>query len=146
MTPAGLPHSEIPGSQVVCTSPRLIAAYHVLPRFPEPRHPPYALSCLTSISSSPRAHSGSHGASPAAGPASCRAPPRALGAEPPRLPCSSLLTAPSCLSQTGLTAGFDSQIASNHKGLHHQGQDAGAHPAEHPFHHPQVRSDLAAAG
>ena len=78
MTPAGLPHSEIPGSQVVCTSPRLIAAYHVLPRFPEPRHPPYALSCLTSISSSPRAHSGSHGASPAAGPASCRAPPQPL--------------------------------------------------------------------
>ena len=55
MTPAGLPHSEIPGSTVVCTSPRLIAAYHVLHRFPEPRHPPYALSCLTSISSSPRA-------------------------------------------------------------------------------------------
>ena len=55
MTPAGLPHSEIPGSTVVCTSPRLIAAYHVLHRFPEPRHPPYALICLTSISSSPRA-------------------------------------------------------------------------------------------
>ena len=54
MTPAGLPHWEIPGSTVVCTSPRLIAAYHVLHRFPEPRHPPYALSCLTSISSSPR--------------------------------------------------------------------------------------------
>ena len=46
MTPAGLPHSEIPGSQVVCTSPRLIAAYHVLHRFPEPRHPPYALILL----------------------------------------------------------------------------------------------------
>jgi hypothetical protein len=55
MTPAGLPHSEIPGSTVVCTSPRLIAACHVLHRFPEPRHPPYALLCLTSISSSPRA-------------------------------------------------------------------------------------------
>ena len=54
MTPAGLPHSEIPGSTVVCTSPRLIAAYHVLHRFPEPRHPPYALVRLTSISSSPR--------------------------------------------------------------------------------------------
>ena len=46
MTPAGLPHSEIPGSKVVCTSPRLIAAYHVLRRFPEPRHPPYALILL----------------------------------------------------------------------------------------------------
>jgi hypothetical protein len=64
MTPAGLPHSEIPGSQVVCTSPRLIAAYHVLHRFPEPRHPPYALSCLTSISSSPRAQTGPPGAAP----------------------------------------------------------------------------------
>ena len=28
----GLPHSEICGSQVVCTSPQLIAAYHVLHR------------------------------------------------------------------------------------------------------------------
>jgi hypothetical protein len=28
----GLPHSEIPGLKVVCTSPRLIAAYHVLLR------------------------------------------------------------------------------------------------------------------
>ena len=42
--PAGLPHSEIPGSKVVCTSPRLIAAYHVFRRLPEPRHPPCALS------------------------------------------------------------------------------------------------------
>ena len=42
--PAGLPHSEIHGSKVVCTSPRLIAAYHVFRRLPEPRHPPCALS------------------------------------------------------------------------------------------------------
>ena len=28
----GLSHSEIPGSMVICTSPELIAAYHVLPR------------------------------------------------------------------------------------------------------------------
>ena len=42
--PAGLPHSEIPGSRVVCTSPGLIAAYHVFRRLPEPRHPPCALS------------------------------------------------------------------------------------------------------
>ena len=28
-------------------SPRLIAAYHVLRRLPPPRHPPYALECLT---------------------------------------------------------------------------------------------------
>ena len=42
--PAGLPHSEIHGSKVVCSSPRLIAAYHVFRRLPEPRHPPCALS------------------------------------------------------------------------------------------------------
>ena len=30
--PAGLSHSEIRGSKVICTSPRLIAAYHVLHR------------------------------------------------------------------------------------------------------------------
>ena len=39
----GLPHSDIPGSKVICTSPRLFAAYHVLHRLWEPRHPPYAL-------------------------------------------------------------------------------------------------------
>jgi hypothetical protein len=42
-----LEDSEIPGSQPVCGSPRLIAAYHVLHRLPSPRHPPYALSSLT---------------------------------------------------------------------------------------------------
>ena len=47
MTHIGLPHSEIPGSKVVCTSPRLIAAYHVLHRLSVPRHPPYALISLT---------------------------------------------------------------------------------------------------
>jgi hypothetical protein len=40
----GLPHSEIFGSQVMCTFPKLIAAYHVLHRLSDPRHPPYALS------------------------------------------------------------------------------------------------------
>ena len=43
----GFPHSEIPGSRPICGSPRLIAAYHVLPRLLVPRHPPYALSSLT---------------------------------------------------------------------------------------------------
>ena len=47
MTRIGLPHSEILGSKVVCTSPRLIAAYHVLHRLSVPRHPPYALISLT---------------------------------------------------------------------------------------------------
>ena len=41
---AGLSHSEIPGSMVICTYPELIAAYHVLLRLHEPRHPPCALS------------------------------------------------------------------------------------------------------
>src|SRR5438105_15596159 len=46
----GLPHSEILGSQLVCSSPRLIAAYHVLRRLPVPRHPPCALTRLISVS------------------------------------------------------------------------------------------------
>ena len=50
MTRIGLPHSEILGSKVVCTSPRLIAAYHVLHRLSVPRHPPYALISLTKTS------------------------------------------------------------------------------------------------
>ena len=40
---AGLSHSEISGSKVICTYPELIAAYHVLHRLREPRHPPCAL-------------------------------------------------------------------------------------------------------
>ena len=40
---AGLSHSEIRGSRAICAYPRLIAAYHVLHRLREPRHPPYAL-------------------------------------------------------------------------------------------------------
>ena len=40
---AGLSHSEIRRSEVICTLPRLIAAYHVLHRLREPRHPPCAL-------------------------------------------------------------------------------------------------------
>ena len=46
---AGLPHSEIPGSELVCSSPRLIAAYHVLHRLLTPRHPPCALNSLTCL-------------------------------------------------------------------------------------------------
>ena len=44
LQPAGLSHSEIHGSEVICTYPRLIAAYHVLHRLREPRHPPDALT------------------------------------------------------------------------------------------------------
>src|SRR5579859_578168 len=45
--PRGFPHSEIPGSKPACGSPRLIAACHVLHRLLLPRHPPCALSSLT---------------------------------------------------------------------------------------------------
>ena len=40
------PHSEIRGSMLICSSPQLIAASHVLRRLPMPRHSPYALLCL----------------------------------------------------------------------------------------------------
>ena len=43
IAPDGLPHSEIRGSGDICSSPRLIAACHVLRRLREPRHPPCAL-------------------------------------------------------------------------------------------------------
>ena len=39
----GLSHSEICGSRDICSLPQLIAAYHVLHRLREPRHPPCAL-------------------------------------------------------------------------------------------------------
>ncbi len=42
-----MPHSEISGSTVVCTFPKLIAASRVLHRLYMPRHPPFALSILT---------------------------------------------------------------------------------------------------
>ena len=44
LQPTGLSHSEISGSKVICTYPKLIAAYHVLHRLREPRHPPCALA------------------------------------------------------------------------------------------------------
>ena len=43
---SGLPHSDICGSNRMCQSPQLFAAYHVLHRLWEPRHPPYALILL----------------------------------------------------------------------------------------------------
>src|SRR5271167_1356525 len=59
----GFPHSDIPGSKLACSSPRLFAACHVLLRLLAPRHPPYALSSLTikltqrlSVSSQPGFH------------------------------------------------------------------------------------------
>ncbi len=44
---SGFPHSDIHGSPDICSSPWLFAAYHVFLRLLVPRHPPYALSCLT---------------------------------------------------------------------------------------------------
>ena len=43
---ARFPHSDIPGSLLMCSSPRLFAAYHVFHRLLVPRHPPCALSCF----------------------------------------------------------------------------------------------------
>ena len=43
----GFPHSEIHGSRDICSSPWLIAAYHVFLRLSVPRHPPCALVRLT---------------------------------------------------------------------------------------------------
>src|SRR5271163_4297760 len=43
----GFPHSEISGSKPACGSPKLIAACHVFLRLLLPRHPPCALSSLT---------------------------------------------------------------------------------------------------
>jgi hypothetical protein len=51
MTPRGFPHSGIHGSQPACGSPWLFAACHALHRFLAPRHPPSALSCLTTVPS-----------------------------------------------------------------------------------------------
>ena len=40
IAPIGLPHSAISGSQDMCSSPKLFAAYHGLLRRLAPRHPP----------------------------------------------------------------------------------------------------------
>jgi hypothetical protein len=44
--PGGFPHSDISGSTLIGSSPKLFAACHVLLRPLTPRHPPYALSSL----------------------------------------------------------------------------------------------------
>ena len=46
---SGFPHSDICGSPDICSLPQLFAAYHVFLRLLVPRHPPCALSCLTSL-------------------------------------------------------------------------------------------------
>jgi len=44
--PVGLPHSEIFGSKLDCSSPKRFAAYRVLHQLFAPRHPPRALRSL----------------------------------------------------------------------------------------------------
>ena len=53
---ARFPHSEIAGSKDICSSPTLIAAYHVFLRLLVPRHPPYALCNLTTCALKLKAH------------------------------------------------------------------------------------------
>ena len=43
LLPGGLPHSDTPGSMAICAYPGFFAAYRVLHRLREPRHPPPAL-------------------------------------------------------------------------------------------------------
>ncbi len=50
---AGLSHSDTRGSKVICTSPRIFAAYRVLHRLREPRHPPCALIYFRTVSNAP---------------------------------------------------------------------------------------------
>ena len=49
----GLSHSEIPASMAICAYTGLIAAYHVLHRLREPRHPPCALFCFAVLHYTP---------------------------------------------------------------------------------------------
>ena len=46
----GFPHSDISGSMLICSSPKLFAACHVLHRLLMPRHSPCALLRLTLLS------------------------------------------------------------------------------------------------
>ena len=52
ITCAEFPHSDICGSQDICSSPQLFAAYRVFHRLLVPRHPPCALYSLTCCNSS----------------------------------------------------------------------------------------------
>ena len=45
----GLPHSDICGSKLICSSPQLFAACRVLLRLPMPRHSPCALYSLNFV-------------------------------------------------------------------------------------------------
>ena len=49
-SPCGFPHSDIRGSMLIYSSPRLFAVSHVLRRLLMPRHSPYALVRLNFLS------------------------------------------------------------------------------------------------
>ena len=51
--PCVFPHSDISGSSLICSSPKLFAACHVLHRLLMPRHSPCALFSLTFFKQSP---------------------------------------------------------------------------------------------
>ena len=46
---AGCPIRKSSDITLVCSSPKLIAAYHVLHRLSDPRHPPCALICFKNL-------------------------------------------------------------------------------------------------
>ena len=46
---AGCPIRKSSDITLVCSSPKLIAAYHVLLRLLDPRHPPFALTCFKKV-------------------------------------------------------------------------------------------------
>ena len=73
-TPARFPHSDIPGSKLAYSSPRLFAVSHVLHRLLSPRHPPYALSSLTVKLTRNQIPPRSRGSAPAPGGATRTAP------------------------------------------------------------------------
>ena len=79
--PVGLPHSAIRGSRDVCSSPRLIAAYHGLLRTAAPRHPPWTLFRLTILSSALQP-----GPSSAGAPSALRVSRQVLCRKPRRCP------------------------------------------------------------
>ena len=45
----GCPIRKSSDIMLVCSSPKLIAAYHVLHRLSDPRHPPCALNCFKNL-------------------------------------------------------------------------------------------------
>ena len=102
-TPGGLLHSGIRGSTGARPSPRLIAAYHALPRPVAPRHPPLALDTLAPRRQPPCPTLGGAGAArrPSRGPPERRTPPEAPPGGPRRHPSSSANVLPAAPRRGG---------------------------------------------